>query len=142
MANNGPLRNFNINWIFLLRLLIQNHLKLPITEKRRNQANCLTWNSIRPEFMKKSSMPNSAESLGYIKCYSSSSPRPVKSCSNFIRHNCQKISSWSRRPKMILEIKEKATFRSVINNYIIVCQYYYCLSAYYWLPVFRKADIW
>ena len=27
--------------------------------------------------MKKTSMPNSVESLGYIKCYSSSSPRPV-----------------------------------------------------------------
>ena len=32
-------------------------------------------------------MPNSVKSLGYIKCYSLSSPRPVKSPSNSIRHN-------------------------------------------------------
>ena len=31
-TNNGPLRNSNINWIILLRFLIQNHPKPPITE--------------------------------------------------------------------------------------------------------------
>ena len=35
------------------------------------------------------------------------------------RHNCQKISSWSRRPKTILEIRKKVTFLLVINNPII-----------------------
>ena len=34
-------------------------------------------------------MPNFVESLGYIKCYSSSSPRSVQSPSNSVRHNCQ-----------------------------------------------------
>ena len=48
-------------------------------------------------------MSNPVRSLGYIKCYSSSSPRPVKSSSNSIRYNCQKICSWSRRPKTILK---------------------------------------
>ena len=67
----------------------------------------LTWNSIKLKFVKKTSMPNSIESLGYIKCYSSSSPRPVKSPSNSIRYNCRKICSWSRRPKTILEIRKK-----------------------------------
>ena len=37
--------------------------------------------------MKKTSLPNSVESLGYIKCYSSSSARPVKSPSNSIRRS-------------------------------------------------------
>ena len=40
------------------RLSIQNHSKSPITEKRRNKAKYLTWNSIRLKFVKKTSMPN------------------------------------------------------------------------------------
>ena len=36
-------------------------------------------------------MPIPVKSLGYIKCYSSSSPRPVKSSSNSIRCNCQDL---------------------------------------------------
>ena len=65
--------------MFLWRLVIQNHSKSSITEKRRNEAKYLTWNSIRLKSVKKTSMPNPVKSLGYIKCYSSSSPRPVKS---------------------------------------------------------------
>ena len=34
--------------------------------------------SIGSQFLNTTSMPNSVESIGYIKCYSSSSPRPVK----------------------------------------------------------------
>ena len=45
--------------------------------------------------------------------------RPVKSPGNCIRHNCQKICSWLKRPKPILEIRKKATFLYVINNPII-----------------------
>ena len=71
------------------------------------------------EFVKNSSIPNRVESLAYSKCYSSSSPRPVKSPSNSIRYNCEKICSWSRRPKTIQEIRKKATFLSVVNNSII-----------------------
>ena len=36
-TKNGTLRNSNINWIFLRRLPIQNHLKSSITKKRRNK---------------------------------------------------------------------------------------------------------
>ena len=50
-------------------------------------------------------MPNPVQSLGYIECHSSSSPRPVKNPGNSIRYNCEKISSWLRRPKTILEIR-------------------------------------
>ena len=92
------LRNSSVKWIFLGRLPIQNHLKLIITEKRRNMAKYLTWNSIRLKSVKKTTTPNSVKSLGYIKCYSSSSPRPVKSPSNSIKHKCLKIYSWLRRP--------------------------------------------
>ena len=59
-------------------------------------------------------MPNPAENLVYVKYYSSSSSRPVKSPNNSILY--QKICSWSRRPKTILEIRKKALFRQVINN--------------------------
>ena len=62
------------------------------------------------KFMKKTSMPKPVKSLGYIKCYSCGSPRPVKSPSNSIRYNCQKICSWLKRPKTILEIKKRAHF--------------------------------
>ena len=77
----------------------------------------LSWViSWKYKFVKKTSMPTSVESLGYIKCYSSSSPRPVKSPSNSIRQNCQKICGWSWRPKTILQIRKKATFLYMINN--------------------------
>ena len=72
-----------------------------------HRAKFLTWNSIRLKFAKKASIPNPIKSLGYIKCQSSSGPRPVKSLFNSIRYNCQKICSWLRRPKTKLEIKKK-----------------------------------
>ena len=93
------------------------HLLLRKKEIRPNKY--LTWNSIRLKFVKKIGMLNSVKSLGYITCHSSSSPGPVKNPSNFIRYICEKICSWSRRPKTILEIRKKATFHLVINNPII-----------------------
>ena len=45
--------NSNINWIFLPRLLIQNHIKLSITEKREYKFKYFTWISVRLEFVKK-----------------------------------------------------------------------------------------
>ena len=62
-------------------------------------------------------MPNPVKSLGCI--YSSNSPRPVKGSSNAIRYNCQKIRSWSRRPKSIPKIRKNATYLKVINDPII-----------------------
>ena len=69
------------------------------------KANYLTWNSWRLKFLKKTSLPNPVKSVEYIKCYSSSSPRPIESPSNSIRCNSQIICSWSRRPATKLEIK-------------------------------------
>ena len=77
---------------------MQNHLKPSITEKRRNKAKYPVWNSIKLKFVKKTSMLKPVKSLGYIKCHSLSTPRPVKIPTNSIRNNCEKISSWSRRP--------------------------------------------
>ena len=86
---------------------LQNHLKSSTTTNKRNKAKYLTWNSIRLKFVKKTSMSYPVKSLWYIKYYRSSSPKPVKNLSNSIRYNCQKICSWSRRPKTILEIRKK-----------------------------------
>ena len=76
-----------------------------ITEKRTNQDKYLTWNSMRLKLVKKTCMLNPAKTRGYTKRYSSSSPKSIKSTSNSIRCNCQKICSWSKRPKTVLEIK-------------------------------------
>ena len=43
-------------------------------------------------------MPNTVESLGFIKWYSLSSSRPIKIPRISIRYNCQKICSLSKRP--------------------------------------------
>ena len=65
---------------------------------------------------KKTSMLNPVKSLGYIKCDSSSSSRPVKTPSNFIRYNCHKICSWSRRPKRWSTILLLTRFSDFINH--------------------------
>ena len=87
-----------------------------VTEKRQNKAKYLNRDSIRLKFVKNISMPNPVKNTGYIKCYNSSSLGAVKSPSNSMRCNCQNICSWSRRPNIILKIRKKATFLSVINK--------------------------
>ena len=74
----------------------------------RNKADYLTQNSVRLELVKKTTMPNSIERIRYIKC--SISPWPIKSPSGSIKYNCQKICSWTRRPKNILEIRKRSYF--------------------------------
>ena len=76
-TNNGPLRT-----PALTRYSSEDFprlLKSPITEKSRNKVKYLAWNFIRSSFVKNTNMPNSIKSLGYIKCYSLSNPRPAKS---------------------------------------------------------------
>ena len=115
-TKNRPLRDSSINWIFWWRLPTQNLPKPSLTEERRNKAKYLTWNSIRLKFVKNTSMPITVKNLGYIKYYSSSSPRPVKFLSNSIRCNCQNIWSWSRRTKTILEIRKATFFRIFLET--------------------------
>ena len=61
-------------------------------------------------------MPQPAESLGYFKCYRSSSPRPLKNPSSSVRFNCYKICSWSRRPEIILKIRILCSFRLFLER--------------------------
>ena len=70
--------------------------------------------------MKKTSTPKSIESLGYIKCHSSSCPKTIKDPSHTIKYNCQNISSWTRKLETILEIRKKATFLKVINSQLFI----------------------
>ena len=67
----------------------------------------LIYLTIRRKFIMKISMPCPVKRLGFIKCYSLNSPRSVKSPSNLIRYNCQKICSLQRIPKTIEEIRKK-----------------------------------
>ena len=47
--------------------------------------------SIKLTFVKKKSMPNLVETIGYVKCYSSSNPTPIKNPGNSIRYDCQNV---------------------------------------------------
>ena len=71
--------NTSINRIPLQRLPIQNPLNLKNEEIRLK-----TDAEITHGFVKKPSLPNLDNSLGYIKCDSSNSPRPVKNLSQEI----------------------------------------------------------
>ena len=56
-------------------------------QERQNKAKYLTWNSVKLKFVRKTSMLDPAENLGYIKHYSSSSHRLAKRHSFFEGHN-------------------------------------------------------
>ena len=69
-------------------------IHLPIqSRQRQNKDKQLTKNSINIEFVKKTNMLHFVESLGYIKCHSSSIPRPITASSNSIKSNCQQVFS-------------------------------------------------
>ena len=82
---------------------------------KQNKTKYLTWNLIRLMFVKKTSMWNCQKP--YIMCYSSIIPRTMKSLSNFIRKNCQKICSWSSRPEPKMEIRKMVKF--FINKFFL-----------------------
>ena len=84
-TKNKTLRNSSIDWIVLQSLPIENHAKPSITVNRRYKTKYPTTNSIRFEFVKKTSIPHPVKSLGYIKYHSSCSPTPFKSPSNSIK---------------------------------------------------------
>ena len=120
-TRSGALRNSSINWIFLLRLPIQNHLKLHITKKRQNKAKKLIRNSTSLMLVKRTSIPNPVEIFTYTTCCSLRNTRLTKSPSNFNRYNCQKICCTSRGPKELIwgpywKSDKKATFLRVIKK--------------------------
>ena len=64
--------------------------------------------------MEKANTPDPGKSLGYIKCYSSSSLRIIKGSSHSIRYKgklMEKICSKLRIPKTILEIRKKTIYK-------------------------------
>ena len=101
----------------------------------------LTRSSLRLKFVKKTNMSNPVESLGHVKCYSSSSQRPTKSSSNSIRYNCQTICSCSRRPETILEIRKKATFHGVIKRLMKVFINGFCVNLCYVFSYFPPEGV-
>ena len=80
------------SYLFLLEPVIM--LFIFINESNNDQ-KYLTRNSISLKFVKKNSMPNSVKTFRYIKCYSSSSLRPVKNPSNSIIPCCNSLIGFS-----------------------------------------------
>ena len=99
------------HWLdFLVKNFHHNHWNPSITGKRRHKTKHLTWISIIIKFVKNTSMPNLVKSLGYIKHYSSSNPRPVKSPSSSTRYYCQNICSWSEELKLYWRSEKSSHF--------------------------------
>ena len=94
-----------------------------LLRKENIKAKYLTWNSIQPKFVKKTCMPNHVNSLGYIKCYSLSSPRPAKSPGSSIRHNCEKkkghISLGDNNPIIYKFFKDFTNHRKKTNRVVV-----------------------
>ena len=61
-------------------------------------------------------MPKSLKRSGYMKCYSFSSPRSIKSLRNPITDNYQKSCSQLRRPEPILEIRKRTKFLEMLSK--------------------------
>ena len=75
----------------------------------------MTCNSVRLKLVKKTSMPNPVNSLGYIKGYSLSSRKLVKSPSN--SDTTVKRSAVNQDLNNIPEIRKKTTFLYVIKGF-------------------------
>ena len=66
-------------------------------------------------------MPSPVKSFGYIKCYSSSSPRPIKSPSNSTRYNYQKItiSQGDQRGWLTIFLKTLLTIKRRLTEQMV-----------------------
>ena len=69
-----------------------------IPRKDEKKIKHLTWNSIRLKSVKRTRISNTVESLGYIKYFSSISPRPVKTQAILEDTTVRRWEGWSRRP--------------------------------------------
>ena len=70
--------------------------------------------------MKKTSVSNPVESLGYVKYCSSRSPRSVKKTPNYVKYNCQKICVWFRRHKTTLKSDKRPFFYVIYRFFLVV----------------------
>ena len=75
----------------------------------------MTLNSIRPKFIKKTTVP--VESFGCVMCYRVSSPRPNKSPSNSISNS----NSFMRT--ILLGTEEKSHFSTSQKSYILITSF-------------------
>ena len=85
---------------------------------RTNQSSLLLQkdgirSNIWPKFMKRTNMPN------LVNTQVLQLARPIELPSNSVRYGYQKIYSWLRRSKTILEVRKKATLLYVIKMLII-----------------------
>ena len=80
----------------------------------------------------KSCLSNPVESLGYTKCYSSSSHKLIKKLSNSIRYNYQKICNWSATIRRSAFDQQLSEDLQLINNHQKVCN---------WSTIIRRSAI-
>ena len=107
--------NSSITWKFWWRLPVQNHLKPSITQKRQNKAK--SW----PEIPKELSLWRrpACQTLSKALDMSSAAARValdlLKSLA-ILSDTTQNICSWSRRRKIILEIRKRRHFSGWSKN--------------------------
>ena len=87
--------------------------------------------------MKKTSLSNPVKSLGYIKCYSTSIPRPVKSPSNSIRYNCWKMEI--RKRPYILDGEESYCLQFLSKTLLTIKRR---LTGYIFKDILKYRDHW
>ena len=101
-------------------VFIQNHWKLSITEEKQNMTKYLSWNTIRFKFVKKTGIPNPVKTLGYIKCYSSSRTRPMKTLAILLVTTARRLEDDREHLKPYWNQK-KAIYLLVINK-LVICK--------------------
>ena len=89
---------------------------------RRDRIRSSNWF----KFVKKTSMPNPLKSFECIKWYRSSWLKPIKSSGSSVRHNCQKLCKWMKRPESVLQITEFTDFLRLSK--ILLFQVFQCFS--------------
>ena len=108
-TKNGALRITSINRIFFLRLPIQNHSKLSITNLWWNKAKTSNSNFRKHEFWREK-IVKTCRKTEYIISYILSRIGSIKITSNSIRYKFQKICSWKKETKTMLKIKKRQNF--------------------------------
>ena len=70
--------------------------------------------------MKKTSISNPVEGLGYVKYCSSGVPDLLKKTPNYVKYNYHKICVWSRRHKTTLKSDKRPFFYVIYRFFLVV----------------------
>ena len=114
---------------------IQNHMKQPIFDKWRNEAKKLTTKSTKLWFAKRTTMLLIVERLQYIKCYSWTRTRNVKSPSNLYKSSSAAGLGLDIKVELVPDVKSSLPIflsgqNSLFLKYFkdLIYDYYYFYS--------------